>query len=321
MPAWQEVVMSDVFVSYCSEDKARAALIVALLEDDGWDVFWDQDTRAGTMWPKVLEEQLEAARCVVVLWSAKSVASRWVRTEAYEALQGDKLLPLLLDEVRPPLEFRQTQTIDLTGWSGERADPRIAHLLADLSALAPVSRAPPQPAGKIEQATPDPDSKERPNPQPSVDEMRIRDRDAKRSRLSNWAIGMAGAAAITLGLAVAWQRTPEPAVVAHPGEQSDGQSLPPAGPSVPDSSSPAPAPVSVRDARAPTALPSAPAVRPQPAPPKVAAGSAAPQGDTAKSAARPVAPSRCIAIAEKYQSTGQITAAERDFLRSKECQQ
>jgi hypothetical protein len=29
---------------------------------------------------------------------------------------------------------------------------------------------------------------------------------------------------------------------------------------------------------------------------------------------------RCVAIEEKFQQTGQITAAERDFLRGKECQ-
>ena len=130
------VAMAEIFISYARQDKVRAAQFVELLESFGWDVFWDQETRAGTIWPKVLEDELGLARCLMVLWTANSVASRWVRIEAYEALQGDKLLPVRLENVKPPLEFRQTQTFDLLGWAGERDDPRLDHLVADLCALA-----------------------------------------------------------------------------------------------------------------------------------------------------------------------------------------
>ena len=41
--------MADLFVSYSREDKPRAAEIVHLLEDHGWDVFWDQEMRSGTL--------------------------------------------------------------------------------------------------------------------------------------------------------------------------------------------------------------------------------------------------------------------------------
>jgi hypothetical protein len=128
--------MADVFLSYSRQDKALAAHFVELLEGRGWDVFWDQETRAGTLWPKVLEDELNKARCLLVLWTANSVASRWVRIEAYEALQNDKLLPVRLDNVKPPLEFRQTQIFDLVGWTGEPSDPRLARLFEDLEAIA-----------------------------------------------------------------------------------------------------------------------------------------------------------------------------------------
>ncbi|MES3014442.1 MAG: toll/interleukin-1 receptor domain-containing protein [Pseudomonadota bacterium] len=142
--------MSDVMVSYAREDQGRAAELVLLLEAQGWDVFWDQDTRGGTDWALVLEETLKNVRCVVALWTTESVRSRWVRIEAYEAMQKDKLLPVLLDAVQQPLAFRQTQALNLTGWSGERDDPRLARLLSDLTALAGAPRRsapqpPPQP--------------------------------------------------------------------------------------------------------------------------------------------------------------------------------
>ena len=66
--------MADLFVSYSREDKARAEEVVRLLEDYGWDVFWDQETRAGELWPKVLEEELIKARCLVALWTTTSIA-------------------------------------------------------------------------------------------------------------------------------------------------------------------------------------------------------------------------------------------------------
>ena len=127
--------MADVFVSYSRQDKTRAAQFVQLLEGYGWDVFWDQETRAGTIWPKVLEDELGLARCLLVLWTANSVASRWVRIEAYEALQNDKLLPVRLENVKPPMEFRQTQTFDLLGWAGDHNDSRLDHLIADFCVL------------------------------------------------------------------------------------------------------------------------------------------------------------------------------------------
>jgi hypothetical protein len=55
-----------------------------------------------------------------------------------DALQNDKLLPVRLEKVKPPMEFRQTQTFDLIGWTGELEDPRLQHLIADLCAFAKI---------------------------------------------------------------------------------------------------------------------------------------------------------------------------------------
>src|SRR5688500_19069864 len=121
--------MADLFVSYSREDKARAAEVVRLLEDYGWDVFWDQETRAGELWPEVLEEELGRARCLVALWTTTSIASRWVRIEAYEALQSKKPVPVLREKVRPPLESRQAETVDLIGGHRDRDAARPADRL------------------------------------------------------------------------------------------------------------------------------------------------------------------------------------------------
>ena len=88
--------MADLFVNDSREDKARAAEVVRLLEDYGWGVFWIR-TRAG----EPLAEGAEQDRQGVLVGGAADhdlIASRWVRIEAYEALQGEKLVPVLLDK-------------------------------------------------------------------------------------------------------------------------------------------------------------------------------------------------------------------------------
>jgi adenylate cyclase len=63
------------------------APIVALLEARGWTVWWDTRIDAGEQWDEVIEREVDAASCVVAIWSVRSVGSRWVRTEAGEGLE------------------------------------------------------------------------------------------------------------------------------------------------------------------------------------------------------------------------------------------
>lgn len=110
--------MADVFISYHRDDVARAEPIAIALREWGWSVWWDRNMRAGPSFRRVIAEELERAKCVVVLWSSRSIDSDWVCEEADEARQRGILVPVLLDPVRPPLGFRQNQTANLVGWNG-----------------------------------------------------------------------------------------------------------------------------------------------------------------------------------------------------------
>jgi hypothetical protein len=112
--------MSDVFISYAREDRATAQRLAAALEARGWSVWWDREIPVGHSFDQVIEQQLEAARSVVVLWSQDSAASEWVKNEAGFAAEKGVLIPALLSsKSRPPLEFRRRQTADLEGWRGD----------------------------------------------------------------------------------------------------------------------------------------------------------------------------------------------------------
>ena len=108
--------MADIFVSYAAEDRDRIRPLVDRLTDQGWSVWWDRDLVAGASFESRIEQALDAARCVVVAWSQHSVESRWCRNEANEGLERNVLVPLKIDDVRPPLAFRGERTASLVAW-------------------------------------------------------------------------------------------------------------------------------------------------------------------------------------------------------------
>lgn len=61
--------MSDIFISCNNKDKAKAELFARAFERESWSVFWDKAIPPGRTFDQYINEQLEAAKCVVVLWS------------------------------------------------------------------------------------------------------------------------------------------------------------------------------------------------------------------------------------------------------------
>jgi hypothetical protein len=111
--------VSDIFISYSKSDRAKAQVLAKALEREGWSVWWDPKITPGKSFDEVIERALEDARCVIVLWSKKSVSSRWVKAEASEANRREILVPALIeDDARIPLEFRNQHASRLTDWDG-----------------------------------------------------------------------------------------------------------------------------------------------------------------------------------------------------------
>ena len=104
--------MADVFLSYASADRDRVAPIAKALIDAGWSVWWDQHIQAGDEWDRTIERELEACGVVVALFSETSVESRWVRAEAMFGLEHNKLLPILMEDIRLPV-ILQTHRPDM----------------------------------------------------------------------------------------------------------------------------------------------------------------------------------------------------------------
>ncbi|QNN67263.1 toll/interleukin-1 receptor domain-containing protein [Sphingomonas lutea] len=111
---------NDVFISYKAEDRKRLVPLVEALEAEGFNVWWDQHIGGGTNWREEIESHLDAAKVVIVVWSKRTVGpeGRFVRDEASAAQEAGHYLPITIDNVRPPLGFREHQAISLSSWKG-----------------------------------------------------------------------------------------------------------------------------------------------------------------------------------------------------------
>ncbi len=108
--------MSDIFISYASEDKGRVQALARAFEQKGWSVWWDRRIPVGRSFDEVIEEALDASKTVVVVWTQTSVKSQWVKNEAREGLRRRVLFPVMLEAVKLPLEFRDVQAAHLMDW-------------------------------------------------------------------------------------------------------------------------------------------------------------------------------------------------------------
>lgn len=127
--------MADIFISYASQDRETARQLAERLEEPGYSVWWDRTIPPGRVFDEVIQEALASARSVVVLWSAHSVRSNWVKVEAEEALARHRLVPVLIEQVMPPFQFKRIQAANLKGWKGDADDPEFRKLVASIERL------------------------------------------------------------------------------------------------------------------------------------------------------------------------------------------
>jgi len=129
--------LSDVFISYARPNETDARRIAETLRALGYGIWRDDALPAHRAYAEVIEERLKSAGAVVVIWSADSLKSQWVRAEADIARQAGRLIQLSLDGTMPPLPFNQIQCADLSGWHGDADHPGWQKIVASLRELVP----------------------------------------------------------------------------------------------------------------------------------------------------------------------------------------
>ncbi|HVI05413.1 MAG TPA: TIR domain-containing protein, partial [Sphingomicrobium sp.] len=122
--------MSRIFLSYARGDVEAARQLADGLAQAGHDVWWDRHLHGGSRFDREIEEALNNAEAVVVLWSDASLDSAWVKDEAAEARDSERLVPVSIGSAKPPLGFRQFHTIDLGSWNGHGPPAALDELLS-----------------------------------------------------------------------------------------------------------------------------------------------------------------------------------------------
>lgn len=105
--------MSNVFVSYAHADRARVEPMIAQLQQQALDVWWDKHLPLGRNWDEQLEQAMAQAPTILVVWSAAARASDEVKDEAYFARKLGKALPARIEPVELPYRLDRIQRVEL----------------------------------------------------------------------------------------------------------------------------------------------------------------------------------------------------------------
>lgn len=119
--------MTDVFLSYAREDRERVRRLADALQAGGFDVWLDPSE---PRFDRIDEDaRLQAAACVLVVWSAAARRLDYVRSEAATGLYRDRMIQARIDATDPPRPFDHLGVADLSHWRGDRDHPEWRRLV------------------------------------------------------------------------------------------------------------------------------------------------------------------------------------------------
>lgn len=104
-----------IFISYSRNDTEYVSSLAAALRNDGFDVWFDKNIRAGSDWDDTLEAELKKADAIVLVLSKSSVASENVKDEMSYVLNLGKIInPIKIEECDVPMRLARKQFVDFT---------------------------------------------------------------------------------------------------------------------------------------------------------------------------------------------------------------
>ena len=125
--------MGRVFLSYAREDVGVAKRLAAVVGAAGHTIWWDREIQGGSHFTSEIDRELKNADAVVVLWSKAAIDSPWVQDEAAEGRDSGRLVPIIMGAEKPPLGFRQFQSINFTDWDEDESSSAARALIVALA--------------------------------------------------------------------------------------------------------------------------------------------------------------------------------------------
>ena len=111
MPArrdWREDILADIFISYAQKAPEPTQTLAADLMARRYSVWFDTRLLPKDTFGEVIDQKIDNAKAVIVIWSKPALTSKWVRAEATRAENQGKLICLRtpdVDGARLPTPF------------------------------------------------------------------------------------------------------------------------------------------------------------------------------------------------------------------------
>ncbi len=143
--------MADIYIVYAKEDLEIAEKLHELLSEQ-WEVWWD-DKIVGRF-ADAIENEIPKSGCIVAIFSASS-RKKDTFTEELKIAQGHdiQLLPLRIDDSKPPYPFGSYSYTEMQGWNGELDHRGFMQLKRRLASIVPPRTSPKRPqaiaSGKV----------------------------------------------------------------------------------------------------------------------------------------------------------------------------
>ncbi|MEW8319356.1 MAG: toll/interleukin-1 receptor domain-containing protein [Candidatus Thiodiazotropha sp.] len=118
----------EIFLSYSRDDSDTVGRIYNELTKAGYKVFYDHNIPAGEDFRQRIIKQLKESKCVITFWSNSANKSRWVIDEAEYAQSCGILIPVLLENISPPIGFGDLNAVNFTNWYGNSNDSQFNKL-------------------------------------------------------------------------------------------------------------------------------------------------------------------------------------------------
>ncbi|HHG85088.1 MAG TPA: toll/interleukin-1 receptor domain-containing protein [Bacteroidetes bacterium] len=125
----------DIYVSYAPEDMDRVRKIVEELEWAGLKVWFRNQPASSKESIDLLQQQMDASRVHLVIWSHNSAASGRVQAEARVGSLKGRLIAARLDVVIPPRGTEAVAYSDLSTWQGGQEHRQMKKLLHGIHRL------------------------------------------------------------------------------------------------------------------------------------------------------------------------------------------
>lgn len=127
--------MQDVFIAHDRADIGIAEAYARTLKKLGYEASWDAGGVVNDDWADRALATVKTARCVIALWSPRSVNSEYVNFWATSAAALGKLISVNAYGDAEPRVLHRFGTINLAGWDYATATPAAEQFLAALKKL------------------------------------------------------------------------------------------------------------------------------------------------------------------------------------------